>query len=518
MNQKAIKEVRIGADGKTLHIHLDDKRKLSFHAIWLWQNDPKNYMVPSGQKIHSISSWKSSNFIESCSVERWRDLDDKMNLATKAGSIHSLNTFPSSSQISEDSEDMSYFIKIKWGSTHTCDSSENYELQSFFHLQWLYDWSCHHDNLNDTRLKREVTPDHTFMAKYRLACTNQDTSASLEREEHNGLLSFNYDDVMIGSDDTNFASNEKVLSFLDAIMLDGAAIVKNAPDTCNVEYPDEIVSDVGKMISGGSLSHGSLYGDTFHVKSIKNAINVAYTSENLPLHQDLAYYESKPGFQLLHCALMPSDIIGGESLLFDCMAAAHLLRILAPDLFETLVTCPATFVKEREGARMTYTRPHIILQADGSSLDDMNREIVAVHWAPAFEGPLRLSIDKMEKYHQAYSAFELMLDNTKCPKLCSKTTGLPLALTSKLSSYANEFTWEYKLKPGEILVFNNTRMLHGRRAFTQSNNAQGSNCRHLIGAYTHIDDSLNRYRCLLKQLGKSRDIPNLGNGSTSVLP
>eukprot|EP00553_Chaetoceros_curvisetus_P006664 CAMPEP_0204621360 /NCGR_PEP_ID=MMETSP0717-20131115/7089_1 /ASSEMBLY_ACC=CAM_ASM_000666 /TAXON_ID=230516 /ORGANISM="Chaetoceros curvisetus" /LENGTH=87 /DNA_ID=CAMNT_0051635737 /DNA_START=258 /DNA_END=518 /DNA_ORIENTATION=+ len=86
---------------------------------------------------------------------------------------------------------------------------------------------------------------------------------------------------------------------------------------------------------------------------------------------------------------MPSDIIGGESILIDCMAAAHTMRDLAPDLFETLVKCPATFVKQREGACMTYSKPHIVLQQSGhDDLNDMMREIVAIHWAPPFEGPL----------------------------------------------------------------------------------------------------------------------------------
>ncbi len=313
--------------------------------------------------------------------------------------------------------------------------------------------------------------------------------------------------------------------------MDGAAIVKNAPCVTTLENPEEIVRTIGQHICGGSLSHGSLYGDTFHVISVENANNVAFTSVSLDPHQDLAYYESKPGFQLLHCAARSSHCRGGESILVDCMAAAHRFRQLAPDLFEILVKTPATFVKSRHGAKMSYTRPHIVLNIDGygTDLNDMNREIVAVHWAPAFAGPLQIHPDRVEDYFRAHAAFELMLDNTKCPKACSEGHGIDLDLAMTLSKYGKDYTWEYLLKPGETVVFNNTRMLHGRRSFEivgrdkDTNGDAGDNKnsdRHLIGAYTNIDDTLNNYRMLLERYEpfQKRTIPNVGNGTPSVLP
>jgi gamma-butyrobetaine dioxygenase len=317
--------------------------------------------------------------------------------------------------------------------------------------------------------------------------------------------------------------------------LDGAAIITNSPSVENELDPDNVVCTVGKVI-GGSLSHGYLYGDTFHVKSTTNAINVAYTSRELGPHQDLTYYESKPGFQLLHCASMPPNIIGGESILIDSMAAAHTFRQIAPDLFATLVNCPATFVKDREGARMTYSRPHIVLQSDycgrrgtNTNTNDndidiaSNGEIVGVHWAPPFEGPLRIHPNCVEDYYRAYAAFELMLDDTKCPLACSQATGLDLSLTTELASFGNDYTWQSRLKAGEIMVFNNTRMLHGRRSFelpksTETEETETDMERHLIGAYTNIDDSLNRYRVFLNEMDLHRIIPNVGNGSQSALP
>jgi gamma-butyrobetaine dioxygenase len=51
---------------------------------------------------------------------------------------------------------------------------------------------------------------------------------------------------------------------------------------------------------------------------------------------------------------------------------------------------------------------------------------------------------------------------------------------------------ETRLQPGEILVFNNRRMLHGRRAFT----LPGGCARRLIGAYVGADEWRSRLSVL----------------------
>jgi hypothetical protein len=85
---------------------------------------------------------------------------------------------------------------------------------------------------------------------------------------------------------------------------------------------------------------------------------IAYTSVALCPHQ--SYYESPPGLQLLHY-IQNQGVIGGESILIDALAAAKELCHLAPDLFNVIVRCEATFLKQRRGAHMAYRCPHIQL-------------------------------------------------------------------------------------------------------------------------------------------------------------
>merc|ERR1712150_766 len=228
----------------------------------------------------------------------------------------------------------------------------------------------------------------------------------------------------------------------------------------------------------------------------------------------------------------------------------------APRLFKVLVQCSATFVKEREGVHMTYARPHIVIRQGGiigydggEDQIDIYGEIVAVNWAPPFEGPLSIPFNLVQSYYEAYAAFEMILDSSidveqRIMKLRQEKGGQESSsdvnenLLRDLSKYAREHTWKYSLQKGEVLVFNNMRMLHGRHSFRivdnnrtdQTNSAIKSDCgsddvscRHLIGAYTNIDDSLNTYRAWLRQRGEGTlssngEIPNVGNGKTSAMP
>ena len=257
------------------------------------------------------------------------------------------------------------------------------------------------------------------------------------------------------------------------------------------------------------MSHGSLYGETFQVRSEPNAINVAYTCQPLAPHQDLVYYESKPGLQLLHCIQTNSGQSGGESTLIDGLAAAYQFRQLSPELFRILTECSATFVKQRPGAHMTFCRPHIALKAGEGS--DIDREITSLHWAPPFEGPLLITPEKVASYYKAYAAFELIVDDTK--NLSNSSN-----LDQELCMYAKDFTWEYRLKPGEMIIFNNARMLHGRRGFRMDE----AGTRLLVGGYTCMEDTLNRYRTLVRDkqvtLPKESCYPNAGNGTTTFIP
>lgn len=226
----------------------------------------------------------------------------------------------------------------------------------------------------------------------------------------------------------------------------------------------------------------TLYGNSFHVRSEEKPINIAYTNVKLRPHMDLAYYESPPGIQMLHCVRFDDTVSGGESTFYDTFMLAELLRSENPAAFEVLARVPATFQKDHmersSPAQMFYRRPHIGLNAQG--------RVTSVFWSPAFEGPLRVDnlearalgfddeLDAQKQYYDAYRSFAHLLADP---------------------AVAHEYLIKFRCSPGTVLAFNQRRMLHGREAFS------GEGVRHFEGTYLNIDDFLSRHRSLAVQFG-----------------
>ncbi|KAF0689995.1 Aste57867_18585 [Aphanomyces stellatus] len=267
------------------------------------------------------------------------------------------------------------------------------------------------------------------------------------------VSSVQYDDL---------SSDAGVLALCQHIMRDGLAIVRHVPSTRGQ------VQVVAETIA--PISHTHLYGNVFDVVAEHNPVNIAYTSERLKLHLDLAYYESPPGLQLLHALRYDPTVQGGDSTFRDTFDAAETLRVRHPEHFRTLTRVPATFKKfhldRATPAILEYERPHIAL--------NHRDEVVGVFWSPPFEGPLRVPAEDVGLYYEAYRAFDAIVQ---------------------------ENVIQFKLEQGDLVIFNQRRMLHGREAFS----AGSDGVRHLQGTYVNIDDFLCRYRTLEHKHGKKSE-------------
>jgi len=472
--------VSVNDNGSELHVTFPEGESV-FHASWLWSNDPTFFHPSSGQRKRSPSSffgWKIQSAEIASSIENTSTSGVIAPIpAPPNGCLHPIGTvYRVKQHEAEHSEDSSSpMVCVTW-------ERNDESALSYYNLDWL--WRCRYDDAFLHQRKQE-TDICKAKAINRRSSIRQIDYARLEWEH-----------------------DEARYDILEGIIDVGAVLVQSAPLSC--PKGDETVGVVGRALSGGTLSHGQLYGDIFHVLSIAKAHNIAYTTDALPPHHDLAYYVSKPGLQLLHC-VKNEGVHGGESVLIDAMGAADEFRQLAPDLFDVLIHCEATFLKQREGADMVFRRPHIEIDSSGS--------VVAVHWSPPFEGPLCIQASSVNDYYVARSAFERMLDNS----LPSDRFWLPVSreLEKALIEYAHEYSWEQRLQPGEILIFNNQRMLHGRRGFTVDDNPEGTAGRHLIGCYTDMDDTLNQYRLLRRERSQDQKettfVRNVGNGSSGII-
>jgi len=210
--------------------------------------------------------------------------------------------------------------------------------------------------------------------------------------------------------------------------------------------------------------------------------NLAYSSEAIPFHLDLSYYESPPGIQFLHCRTFEAE--GGDSTLMDAHAQAELFRARHPEAFEALSRIPATFQKQRKegdalqqaaAASMEYRRPHIDVNKRG--------EILRVFWSPPFMGPLRVPAQDVEPYYKAIRAFETFIEED-----------------------VGQLKISFRLEPGTAITFNQRRMWHGREAFS-------GGLRHLEGTYLNIDDFKSKVQWLNGVIGGNQTSWRAGNGA-----
>jgi len=177
----------------------------------------------------------------------------------------------------------------------------------------------------------------------------------------------------------------------------------------------------------------------FDVYDFGSTANLAYNSVALPLHMDVVHLESAPGIQLLHAIEYDDCVEGGNSILVDMFEAARLLRERFPKDFEVLTRVPVTFsitdYQKKDPIFVQHRKPIISVDYDG--------EIVACAWNPGTEQTLRVHEDDVDPFYSAYK------------KLHSLTV-------------SKDLQFNFRLYPGDLLLFNNRRMLHSREAYTSN--------------------------------------------------
>jgi gamma-butyrobetaine dioxygenase len=189
------------------------------------------------------------------------------------------------------------------------------------------------------------------------------------------------------------------------------------------------------------------YGMVFDVRSVPLPENLAYSDLGLGLHTDNPYREPVPGFQALHVLLAAPD--GGESVFADGFALADHLRANDPKAFDVLTRTPVPFHYRSKDAELYAERPLIQLSCRG--------DVAAVHYNNRSVAPLPIEPRAAADFYRAYRAFAEMLREP-------------------------EYQLKFALRDGDLVLFDNQRILHGRSAFSSAGHA-----RHLRGCYLTRD-------------------------------
>jgi gamma-butyrobetaine dioxygenase len=265
----------------------------------------------------------------------------------------------------------------------------------------------------------------------------------------------------LNNDDAFYAAFEKLAET-------GLIFVRDVPKS------EAEVEKIANRI--GMLQH-TFYGSTWDVRSKPRAENVAYTSKFLGLHQDLMYHDPIPKLQLLHCLENSCD--GGESLFSDGIRAAYDLKLHQLKHYNTLSRFDVPF-HYNKGAHDYSAYLNTIYEVEGM--------VLKTHWAPPFQAPFRMQYapDGPAKS----PGFRYHLDNWR-----------EAAVNFQRTIEAPENMLEVKLQPGECVIFDNTRVLHGRRQFATT---EGQ--RWLKGTYV----SLQVYQAAEKRLNERKSFSHSG--------
>ncbi len=247
-----------------------------------------------------------------------------------------------------------------------------------------------------------------------------------------------------------YAGHEDALRvWLESVQRDGVGLLNGLPPE------PAVIPAIAELIGPVRPSN---FGTIFEVKSLPGANSNAYTALPLRVHSDLATREYIPGLQFLFC--LENSATGGESLLVDGFSIARQLRDESAEFFQVLSSLPVPFgTKDREYDHR-FCAPVLEHNAAG--------ELSTVRHTYWLRSPMHGDFDTLNTFYAAYRRFQ---------ELCNEPSN----------------QMRFRLSPGELMAFDNRRLLHGRAGFDPE-----SGSRLLRGCYGEREELESRLRILYR--------------------
>ncbi len=250
--------------------------------------------------------------------------------------------------------------------------------------------------------------------------------------------------------DENLFETEEMYKALINFYQYGFVIFKNVPTRDNfiVKFANSI----------GSVRRTN-FGEFFNVQSKLNPNDLAYTSLNLAPHTDNPYRNPVPCIQILQC--IENEVSGGLSTLVDGYTVSEKLKQEFTDYYKIL-----TEVK----IRFQFIDQTIVLEDWAEMIQlDGSGNFKQVRFSPRLDFVPLMDKEKLELFYSA---------------------------RKKLSELYNSGNYkiEFKLLPGDLLMMDNYRLLHGR---TKYDTSEGN--RFLQGCYIDYDSTEGRLKHLKRK-------------------
>ncbi|WP_119462069.1 2-trimethylaminoethylphosphonate dioxygenase [Rhodospirillaceae bacterium SYSU D60014] len=205
------------------------------------------------------------------------------------------------------------------------------------------------------------------------------------------------------------------------------------------------------------------WGGIADVKAIPSAYDLTMTARHLEKHADNPYRDPIPGYIFLHCIVNNAE--GGDSEIADGFAVAERMRREHPEEFSILTTVRPRFRYVDETTHLEHEGPLIELGSSG--------EVFRVRYSNRTETVDALEPDVLDPYYRARARFHALINSP-------------------------EMTVQFKLGPGDMIVMDNYRLLHGRRGYKLE-----TGMRHLRQGYVDRDTLQSRRRILARSHKKA---------------
>lgn len=188
--------------------------------------------------------------------------------------------------------------------------------------------------------------------------------------------------------------------------------------------------------------------------------STANTNRRLGPHTDLPTRETPPGFQFLHC--IANEAAGGASTMADGAAVVDALQREHPEHYDALTTLRWIFFNRGPGIDHRWSGPLIDHGVEGTPLT-----LRAFYPVRAFPD---MDPHDVPRAYDALRCFSRLADSDR-------------------------FKLATPFRPGDLVAFDNRRILHGRDAFESGGH------RHLRGMYIDHDDVRSTARVANRHLG-----------------
>lgn len=217
-----------------------------------------------------------------------------------------------------------------------------------------------------------------------------------------------------------------LFSALKALRDDGIVMLTEVP-----RRPEDTLAIASRF---GPVRQTS-YGQVFDLVSKPNSRVAGETSRAQLAHTDEPFRYAPPGFIVFH-AIETAAAMGGTSIMVDGFKVAQTLKESRPEAFDLLTRAGVTHRRHHEGEVHFETESHVIsLDAEGAVTGIRFNDRCLV-LQPGDAGETEALLD-------ALGAFSALLED-------------------------ESLQYRHQLKPGEVLMFDNGRVLHGRTEFDPS--------------------------------------------------